>query len=182
MICSNCKKNQANVFYKQNINGKKTEYNLCSECAEKLQNEGKLEFNIPDPFEISDPFENFGSFFGLKPFFSSPALSSGRKQNGQKKCTLCGSTFEDLVNSGKIGCAECYKTFENELRPTIENIHGKEKYVGRKPLRFAEKESAESKIASLRKEMKKAISEENFERAAELRDEIRKTEGKNANA
>ena len=142
MLCTNCKKNQANVFYKQNINGKVTEYSLCSECAEKLKNEGKLEFNIPepldfgDPFGFHDPFESFGDFFGLKPFFAHPALGT-REKKEEKKCTLCGSTFDDLVERGKIGCAECYKTFKDELRHTIENLHGKEKYVGRRPAKLS---------------------------------------------
>ena len=39
--------------------------------------------------------------------------------------------------------------------------------------------SAEEKIADLQKEMDKAVSEQNFERAAILRDEIKKMKGEN---
>lgn len=172
MLCTNCKKNEATVFYKQNINGKVTEYSLCPECAEKFKGEGKLEFNVPDPFGMNDTFGAFSDFFGLKPFFAPKSLASSSR-TAKKKCTLCGSTFDELVERGKVGCAECYKTFENELRRTVENLHGKEKYVGRRPKRFAEKETLESKIASLKKQMKKAVSDEDFETAARLRDEIR---------
>ena len=36
MKCNCCKKNEANVFYSETVNGKKAEAYLCNECAEKL--------------------------------------------------------------------------------------------------------------------------------------------------
>ena len=36
MICSNCGKNNANITYKQNVNGKMIELNLCDSCAHEL--------------------------------------------------------------------------------------------------------------------------------------------------
>ena len=42
MLCQKCKKNEATVYYKENINGHVTEYNLCPECAAELEKNGVL--------------------------------------------------------------------------------------------------------------------------------------------
>ena len=56
MKCQNCGRNEANVFYTQNINGRKSKIHLCSECAEEL--------NIMNNF--SNDFD-----FGFDRMFSS---------------------------------------------------------------------------------------------------------------
>ena len=53
--------------------------------------------------------------------------------NKTKVCDLCGSTFNDIVRSGKAGCARCYDTFRDEFAVMILQIQGKINHVGRKP-------------------------------------------------
>ena len=36
MLCSKCGKNEAMVYFSKTVNGDKTEYNLCHECADKM--------------------------------------------------------------------------------------------------------------------------------------------------
>ena len=57
MMCDNCGKNEATVRYSENINGRKKELNLCSQCSQKL---GINEMNFNMPIGISD---FFGGFF-----------------------------------------------------------------------------------------------------------------------
>ena len=178
MLCNKCKKNEATHFMEKNINGKVTKLALCSECAKDSD-----EFKY-DPFEDFKPFNFFDSFFG----FPKIAGETGKSlREPEKRCTLCASTFEDIVNAGRVGCAECYKVFANELRPTVRRIHGDRRHVGRRPgkilenkedgdLEKPEKESRKDVIKSLKKELNEAIKTENFERAAELRDQIIETE------
>ena len=45
MLCSNCGKNKANVRYTRIINGEKTEFALCEDCAKKMGLED-IDFNI----------------------------------------------------------------------------------------------------------------------------------------
>lgn len=179
MICQKCGKNNAEIYYKQTINGKSEEYALCTHCAEELKNTGKLDIKIPSLF---DDF-GFGiggkGIFGLEEMFGLPASNAVKLQTEKKRCTLCSSTFDELVKSGRVGCSECYKVFNDELRNSIESIHGKAVYVGRNTVKD-EKESKknnektkEDRINNLKKELEKAILEQEFERAAELRDEIR---------
>ena len=46
MKCEICKKNEAQFYYKESINGKTTEKHLCAECAHK---EGCLLYTSPSP-------------------------------------------------------------------------------------------------------------------------------------
>jgi len=195
MTCQRCKKNPATFFYEENVNGQKKKYVLCAECADELRRSGELEMSFP-----SSPLSLFGDagedlFSGL---FGGYALPTGH-QPRTKRCPLCGLRFSDIVNDGKVGCPQCYKTFAEELEPTLSGIHGAAKHRGRRPLKLrkapakeaeaVKAEAAEEKeipvaeekvpdeLAQLRDELKKAISEEAFEKAAELRDRIRKLEG-----
>ena len=36
MLCQKCNKNEANTYYSQIINGKKTEMYLCPQCAKEM--------------------------------------------------------------------------------------------------------------------------------------------------
>ena len=91
-------------------------------------------------------------------------------------CPVCKTTFAEFRTSGRLGCANDYRAFENELRPLLENIHGSARHVGRAPQHQGA--GPNQKILSLRKELQKAVTEENYERAAQLRDEIDRLDDK----
>ncbi len=180
--CEKCGKNPATVYYKQTVNGKTVEFRLCQECAEKLQAGGKLNFSFPSFFSLPSFFGD-DDFFSLPSFF--PALEEEEPRRAKagtvKTCPLCGSRFSELVEKGKVGCAECYHTFADELEKTVHSLHGRVTHVGRKPGQRGKKAGAEAgspeeKIASLRAELKKAVDGEDYERAAALRDSIRALE------
>ncbi len=184
MTCKRCGKNNAEIYYKQTVNGKTSEYALCQECAEELRKNGELDINIPFSYD------SFPSFFGFNDFFGITGLPKGaygtkKAVSEKKKCTLCASTFEDLVKSGKVGCAECYKVFKDELRASIENIHGNAKYMGRQIKKTApesvesfeaETPKEQSELEKLRFELEMAVKEQEYEKAAVLRDRIREIE------
>ena len=166
MLCQHCKKNEATTHVKTMINGEYAEYRLCSACAHELGYDSVF----------PDMTADFGGL--LSSFFSNalPALS------GAAHCKNCGSTLGDIKRTGKVGCADCYDTFFNELMPMIRNIHGNTEHKGKRPdvieysVNSDEPEKAADKTAALKEELKKAIENENFERAAQLRDEIKRLE------
>lgn len=179
MLCKNCGKKQASIYYKQTINGKTKEYALCEDCAEKLKKSGELDIKMPSVWDMHDYSLGLDDLFGINGLLSSPFESVKSVRTEKKKCSLCGSTFDDLVKNGKVGCAKCYEIFADELRRTIESIHGKEQHTGRAPKRIKAKESKTNKLNALRAELKTAIEKQEFEQAAVLRDEIRKLEKEN---
>lgn len=181
MLCSNCGKNEANVRYTRIINGEKTEYRLCEECAKKAGLED-IDFSMPIDFS------NF-----LSDFFEDEALLPSFNKVNELICPGCGLKFDDFVKNGKFGCSECYETFEDKLNSIIKNLHGSSRHVGRRPrnildgkkesfnkdkekeneITVSEKDDKESKIDKLNKDLKLAIKEERYEDAAKIRDELK---------
>lgn len=168
MLCQHCKKNEATTVVKTMINGKYAEYRLCPECAHEMG--------------YDSMFTDFSADFGglLSSFFSNalPAIS------GATHCDTCGSTLNDIKRTGKVGCADCYDTFFSELMPTIRNVHGNTEHKGKHPVIEYTVNEEEQKpvkktdqLTQLKDELKQAIADEKFERAAQLRDEIKELEG-----
>lgn len=48
-------------------------------------------------------------------------------------CT-CGTSFEEIRESGYVGCLKCYQTFAEQLQPIIFAIHGHNFHRGKLPL------------------------------------------------
>jgi protein arginine kinase activator len=180
MMCDNCGKNEATVRYSENINGRKKELNLCSQCSQKL---GINEMNFNMPIGISDFFGGFFEDMVSNEF--APLLNEVK----QLKCNNCGFTFEDIVNTGKFGCGNCYETFESKIAPLMKEIQGSTKHEGRlnkskinNNIKVdtnkdnSKNEKKLSEIETLKDDLKNAIKEERYEDAAKLRDEIAKKE------
>ncbi len=168
MLCQNCGKYEATTHVKRIVNGEAAEAHLCSDCARMLGYE--------------DVFGGFGNIFGsfLGSFLGDSGVSSLSARTLQ--CDKCGSTFNDIVESGKIGCAQCYKTFYDKLLPSLQRIHGKTRHEGKIPNRIAVNEdSSKVQIEKLEEELKAAVESQNYETAALLRDKIKeiKEGGKN---
>src|SRR5215813_6692289 len=94
----------------------------------------------------------------------------------QRACPVCGITFYEFRNQGRLGCPHDYVCFEKELEPLIANIHGETVHKGKKPKHFAGGTQERTELIRMRREMKEAIEKENYERAKELRDEIKNVE------
>lgn len=98
----------------------------------------------------------------------------------QRACSMCGITFFEFRNQGRLGCPHDYVQFEKELEPLIANIHGATEHTGRRPSRAVEglPEGTEelTAVIGLRARMKDAIACEDYEKAKEDRDAIRAIE------
>ena len=100
----------------------------------------------------------------------------------QKTCDMCGISFFEFRNQGRLGCPHDYVAFEKELEPLIANIHGAAEHVGRRPQRAAaipmpaDGTEGLTRVIGLRLEMKEAIAREDYEKAKESRDLIREIE------
>lgn len=129
MLCQNCGKNEANVRYTQIVNGVKKEMILCEDCARKL-GIGNFKMRMPLHFSnlLGNLFEDYDE--GLLPSFI--------KENS-RECDSCGTLYDDFINTGLLGCADCYDMFEDRLDPMLKNIQGNTKHIGRKPLNINEK-------------------------------------------
>ncbi len=162
MLCQNCGKYEATTHVKRIINGESAEAHLCSDCAHALG--------------YNDVFGGFGNTFSdlLGSFFGEP---SGALNTRTVRCEKCGNTFQDIVNSGKIGCADCYRTFYDKLLPSLQRIHGKARHEGKNPNKINGTVTDENPVSKLEEELKSAVERQDFEKAAELRDKINNMKG-----
>jgi len=94
----------------------------------------------------------------------------------QRSCPVCGITFYEFRNQGRLGCPHDYVYFEKELTPLIANIHGESRHVGKRPGGHEGGSDEQSDLIRLRREMKEAVEKEDYERASGARDQIRKLE------
>jgi protein arginine kinase activator len=94
----------------------------------------------------------------------------------QRVCPVCGITFYEFRNQGRLGCPHDYLAFAAELEPLIINIHGETEHAGKRPARYTGGTESRTQLIRLRREMKEAITEERYEKAKELKDEIKKVE------
>ena len=158
MLCQNCGKYEATSHVKRIVNGESAEAHLCSDCAKALG--------------YNDVFGGFGNTFGdlLGSFFGEPQVSAISSRT--IRCEKCGNTFNDIVNSGKIGCADCYTTFYDKLLPSLQRIHGKTRHEGKNPTIIKAEVTNVNPIEDLEEQLRIAIDEQNFEKAAQLRDKI----------
>lgn len=92
----------------------------------------------------------------------------------QRVCPVCGISFYEFRNQGRLGCPHDYIAFAKELEPLITNIHGETEHTGKRPARYAGGTEARTALIRLRREMKEAIAEERYEKAKELKDEIKR--------
>ncbi len=163
MICEECKLRPATVHMKTVIQGKVEEIYLCEECAQSRDN-----FNFEDSLSIHN--------------FLAGLLDIGTRQHAQSQgdalnqCEQCNSSYSKFREIGKLGCSHCYLDFKNRLLPLIRKVQGNVRHGGKIPKRRGGKLLSRRKLNQLRQELQEAIHREAFERAAELRDQIRELE------
>jgi protein arginine kinase activator len=94
----------------------------------------------------------------------------------QRACPVCGITFFEFRNQGRLGCPHDYVFFEKELTPLLLNIHGETRHTGKRPAHTQQGTDSKTELIRLRREMKEAVEKENYEQAAKLRNQIRDLE------
>lgn len=161
MLCNECGKNEANVHLTHIINGKKTENHLCEECAKQNQS-------------------FFNSSFSMKNMFSAMLNNTFNNKTylPTKECSNCGITYDNFRTRGKFGCSKCIDSFKVNLIPVIRNTQGYDRHIGKIPKRAGGKYKVQMDMEKLKKDLKDAVDQEEYELAAELRDKIHEMENK----
>jgi len=97
-------------------------------------------------------------------------------------CPVCGATFAQLAATMKMGCANCYKTFSTPTQQVVQTLQGSVKHVGKRPKTHEPTHRSQKKVLPTKYlglkhvQLKWAVEEENYERAAEIRDKINEFE------
>jgi len=168
MRCEHCREREAVIHLTQIQNAQVTTLHLCEPCAA----EKGVETGAPQgKFALQDFLATLGKG-GPEPAGAGP----------EPACPACGATLQDFRQTGRLGCAQCYRTFEGPLRDLLRRLHGSARHVGEgyapdAPAGAAAGTRAPAPaadaLADLRERLRRAVETEDFELAAELRDRIR---------
>jgi protein arginine kinase activator len=89
-------------------------------------------------------------------------------------CPDCGMTIAQYKEIGLLGCPTCYETFEAELEVIISKVQDNHtQHVGRAPSYSNTHINRHLQIRRLLKQLKTAVTQEEYEEAAVLRDQLR---------
>jgi len=171
MLCDICKKNEATIHYKEIVGGQQKSLNICAECAQKHEKETGLNFGA---FNLAEMLCNLGK------------LAAGEQEEKtappakELACPHCGRTVKELKESGgRLGCADCYRSFAPILDGVFSRVQRGKVHVGKRPSRkrgVGGAAAAAAHLAALKKELAELVKVENYEKAAQVRDAIRELE------
>ena len=171
MLCEKCKKNEAKINLITVVNGQKHEIWLCENCVKDISN---IPFFSSIGQNANIPFQSM-----LTEMLSNADNNKVNIDNNKIKeivCSNCGLTYDEFKKTGKLGCSDCYEEFKVVLEPRIKSLQVGVKHVGKIPKMKGEELMRRRKLKNLKEEMQKLIVAEEYERAAIVRDEIKKLE------
>ena len=166
MKCSHCGEREGVVSLTQIVEGDVRTLSLCAKCAE--------EKGIETGVGVADtPLGGFLAALGEGLDPDAPLTAAL-----ETACSGCGATLREFRETGRVGCAECYRSFDAPLRELLRRLHGSTHHTGR---RYGGVESPPAiappaSLKELREQLRRAIETEQFELAAELRDRLREHE------
>ncbi len=163
--CEACHERDAVVRLTQIVGDDVTTVHLCSKCA--------AERGIETAAEVAQT--PLGAFLAAMDKGGAPMAAAAAVG---EICAECGATLEDFRASGRLGCPQCWIAFERPLRDLLRRLHGATRHSGEAYARpddvvMTTAEQQQRAGAELREQLRLAIDGEQFERAAELRDQLR---------
>jgi protein arginine kinase activator len=161
MSCDQCREREAVIHLTQIVNEQVTTLHLCERCA--------AEKGVENASAVTkSPLGTFLAAMGKSVGDQTQPVRGG------EVCSRCGGSLQDFRESGRLGCPECYRSFEAPLRDLLRRLHGSTHHVGE---RYADRGNGAAdhrqSAADLREQLRLAVETENFELAAELRDRLR---------
>lgn len=180
MLCDRCNKRDAKILYTEIINGIKKEQHLCEECATDYTS-----------FQMEKPLMNSELTLGdlLSTLLESYSAADQKKASEAIPtiiCSNCQTTYEEFMQKGRFGCAQCYHSFKEQLGKTMKGIQGSEIHTGKRPKGYHMIETDRilkgiSETDKLTLRLHEAIEKEEFEEAARLRDLIKQMKKEETN-
>ncbi|HEY4431008.1 MAG TPA: UvrB/UvrC motif-containing protein [Paenibacillus sp.] len=168
MQCQECGVKPATLHFTKIVNGEKTEFHICESCARE---KGELIPGTAGGFSIHSLLSGLLDLEG-----AGKEKSAATKTTQSLQCENCGMTYSQFSKLGRFGCSSCYKYFNSALDPLFKRVHGSTSHVGKIPKRAGAQIVFRRQIDELKQDLQQSIIQEEFEKAAELRDQIRRLE------
>ena len=149
-MCDECGLLPANIHLTQIIENETQSFHLCEECARKRG------INISIDEEAMNAQAD--------PLSPSPLETD-------RECPTCRLKLSEFRSKGRLGCPGCYASFEGEIGALL-LAYGSTEHKGKPYRRSVADKQEKADVSRLRSELDAAIRNEEFERAAKLRDAI----------
>lgn len=158
MICEECKLNEASYTVSVMVGDEVVTRHLCGDCMAKMN------------MDVASG--------NIKSLLSSilSAITGNDAPEAQREeivCPRCHTTLSQFTRTGRLGCPACYEAFHEQLQPMLLQIHGRVQHAGRQPLCSEDAQRTRSRQEELTRRMAQAVAIEDFETAAQLRDQLR---------
>ena len=137
MRCERCGKELTNRIIK--ING----VTYCDNCARLM---GYDRF-------LRDPADMLGNPFAPLDQIASSLMQMSELDFGNSTltCPKCGMTLREFENEGRVGCIECYNTFNDNIVREMFKQQGNSEYLGRLPVSSADTEAKNSDVERIQR-------------------------------
>ncbi len=163
MKCQGCD-NTATIHITEITNGQRVEMHLCQACAEKQGVAVKNQIPLN---------ELLSTLLAVQSGISEDDIVLENPADSGRSCPNCGITMNDFSKEGLLGCPGDYDTFSDSLEPVIEKTQGGAvEHTGKVPSSTPEQTRQQMEIARLQKQLENAVKDEDYEKAAKLRDKI----------
>ena len=158
MLCEECKVNEASYTLSVMMGDEVKTRHLCADCM------AKMNMNL-----------NSNHIKDLLSSILSAITGNDTSEEAQPEivCPRCQTTLSQFTKSGRLGCPGCYEAFREKLQPMLQQIHGRVQHAGRQPLTTEAAQRARTRQEQLTRLMEQAVALEDFETAAQLRDQLR---------
>ncbi|MEE9312664.1 MAG: UvrB/UvrC motif-containing protein [Planctomycetota bacterium] len=181
MDCQCCIKRPARIrICDLDQNKVSTQFNVCSDCYNIIK---RFLYDINKPMmDTADVIAEVQDILHGKDS-TGDAIAHANKPTTKivPACPDCGITLTEFKAKGRFGCPKDYEIFSEHLDPLFERIHdvAAPQHRGHLPdsdntvdAAIEAKVEQRQSIETLKEELDKAVIEEDYERAARLRDEI----------
>ena len=176
-MCDDCQINPAIVHLTHVEDNEAQTFHLCEDCARARG------IPFPDSDVLIKGLEALAGAAGaslgkthvkvtVKPS-KEVREEEERAPEPEAVCRNCGLKLSVFRSRGWLGCPECYGAFQEQIERIFVQVHGSASHKGKAYGRAGARRGGKRDVERLRRDLDAAIRNEEFERAALIRDAIR---------
>ena len=181
MTTINCSCNKPKLYQITDfVDGKvATVRNLCENCFIAHVNQSK-HLDKKQKIKLQTDEQTATKFVNEAMSFVETIIKEYQpKPNKKSLCPKCGASFYDIAQTGKLGCAECWDLFYDDIKQALYTAHGFPNspenliHTGKIPKNHhkstKKEENSEQRMVKLNYKLHQAIKQEDYKKAAQIR-------------
>ncbi|WP_161488117.1 UvrB/UvrC motif-containing protein [Sedimentisphaera cyanobacteriorum] len=148
------------------INGKQREVHFCEKCVQETLSEALNGGSLS---------EMMGKLIGsVSPEAGGEEKTKSPAEQKNYECPVCGETYSGFTRDTLLGCPEDYFVFSNKISDVLSNTEIENPvHSGKLPSKSLEDTVNENIRQTLNIRIEKALENEDYESAAQIRDRLR---------